>query len=53
MPYISFDGKITVKDEDATAYMLTNTTERERLEMLTEWYFSGEWVHKNEEDNNG
>ena len=48
MPYISFDGKTTVKDEDATMYMFKHTTERERLEILTEWYFSGEWVHCDE-----
>lgn len=43
--YQSFDGKTTVKDEDATMYMFKHTTERERLEMLKEWYFSGNWLH--------
>lgn len=45
MPYISMDNKTTVSDDEATDYMLANTTEQERLETLTEWYFSGNWVH--------
>ena len=48
MPYISIDGKTTVPDDEATDYMLANTTEQERLNMLTEWYFSGNWVYKKE-----
>ena len=51
--YISTDNKTTVPGDEATAYMLEHTTEEERLQELTEWFFSGEWVHKNEEDNNG
>ena len=52
MPYLSFDRKTTVPDDEATAYMLEHTTEEERVEMLKEWYFSGNWIHK-EEDKNG
>ena len=48
MPYLSFDRKTTVPDDEATDYMLANTTEQERLNMLTEWYFSGNWVYKKE-----
>lgn len=46
--YISTDGKTTVPDDEATDYMLANTTEEERLQELTEWFFSGEWIYKKE-----
>lgn len=39
------NGKTTVPDEEATEYMLANTTEEERLQELTEWFFSGNWLH--------
>ena len=43
--YISTDRKTTVPDDEATAYMLEHTTEEERLQELTEWFFSGEWSY--------
>ena len=49
MPYVSFNGSTTVPDDEATAYMLANTTEEERLRELTEWYFSGDWIYRKEE----
>lgn len=48
MPYVSFNGSITVPDDEATDYMLGHTTEEERLQELTEWFFSGEWIYKKE-----
>lgn len=46
--YISTDSKTTVPDDEATDYMLGHTTEEERLQELTEWFFSGEWIYKKE-----
>ena len=46
--YISTDRKTTVPDDEATAYMLEHTTEEERLQELTEWFFSGEWSYRKE-----
>lgn len=46
--YISTDSKTSVPDDEATDYMLANTTEEERLQELTEWFFSGEWIYKKE-----
>ena len=46
--YISTDNKTTVPDDEATAYMLEHTTEEERLQELTEWFFSGEWSYRKE-----
>ena len=46
-----------VDDEDAYEYALdrclngSDQDKKEFREMLIEWYFSGDWIRRNEDDN--
>lgn len=54
--YVGFHTKEFVADEDAYEYALdrclhgTEEEQKEFKEMLVEWFFSGNWVRKDERD---